>query len=262
MKLHYALGLTLVTALTVQQSSAAEGAQSFHAEYSVSYLGLTIARSRFESTISDRSFKLDGSLSSAGIAELFDDTKGTTSASGRFIDDVVRPDAFRTDYTTGRKAKRIAISFDGGVVSKTVNVPPPKPRGKDWVKVGASQLRGVADPLSATLVRADRPEAVCARTLKVYDGELRADLALTLSEKGPVSIGGYEGEAVVCDARFVPVAGYRMGHKSIEYLKNRSKIRITFAPLGTTGVYAPIRATVGTRIGTITISARGMKQVN
>lgn len=257
-----ALGLAMGMASTVPQPVAAEGKQSFQAEYSVSYLGLTIARSRFESTIGDRSFSLEGSLSSAGIAELFDDTKGTTSASGSFIDDVVRPDAFRTDYTTGKKAKRIAISFAGGSVSKTVSVPPPKPRGKDWVAVGASQLRGVADPLSATLVRANRLEAVCGRTLKVYDGELRANLALTLSEKGPVSIGGYEGEAVVCDARFVPVAGYRKGHKSIEYLKNRSKIRITFAPLGTTGVYAPIRATIGTRIGTITISARGMKQVN
>ena len=44
--------------------------------------------------------------------------------------------------------------------------------------------------------------------MKVYDGELRADLGLKLSENAPAD-RGYEGEAVVCDVRFVPVAGYR-----------------------------------------------------
>jgi hypothetical protein len=255
--------LAIVAAVAfVANAAAAEKAQSFHADYYVSYLGLTIAKSSFKSTISDRSFSLDGSLSSAGLAELFDDTKGTTSASGSFSRGIARPDVFAADYTTGRKAKKIAISFADGTVIKTVNVPPPKPRGDDWVAVGENQLRDVADPLSATLVRADSLDKVCGRTLQVFDGELRADLALALAERGPVSIGGYEGDAVVCEGRFMPVAGYRKGHKSIEYLKNRSKIRITFAPLGTTGVYAPIRATVGTRIGTITISARGMKQID
>jgi hypothetical protein len=256
-----AFGSAVVMLAAVGPSVAAERAQSFRAEYSISYLGLTLARSNFESTIDDKSFRLQGSLSSAGIAEMFDDTKGTTSASGSFVGGLARPDAFTADYTTGRKAKKIVIGFAGGSVSKTLNIPPPKPRGEDWIAVGANQLRGVADPLSATLVRADSLEEVCGRTLKVFDGEMRADLALALAEKGPVSIGGYEGEAVVCEARFLPVAGFRKGHKSIEYLKNRSKIRITFAPLGTTGVYAPIRATIGTRIGTITISARGMKQI-
>ena len=260
-KLLRAVGVAVVVLAAMGPSAAADSAQSFRAEYSISYLGLTLARSNFESTIDDKSFRLQGSLSSAGIAEMFDDTKGTTSASGSFVRGLARPDTFAADYTTGRKAKKIVIGFAGGSVSKTVNIPPPKPRGQDWISVSASQLRGVADPLSATLVRADRLEEVCGRTLKVFDGEMRADLSLALAEKGPVSIGGYEGDAVVCEARFLPVAGFRKGHKSIEYLKNRSKIRITFAPLGTTGVYAPIRATIGTRIGTITISARGLKQI-
>ena len=34
---------------------------------------------------------------------------------------------------------------------------------------------------------------------------------------------------------------------------------VTFAPLGQTGVYAPIHATVGTQIGTVTISARAFR---
>jgi Protein of unknown function (DUF3108) len=249
---------TLTLAATAMEVPAApvDTPQSFRSEYFVSYLGFTIARSSFESTVSRSSFRVNGSLSSAGIAEIFDDTKGTTSVSGRFAGGSALPTAFVANYTSGRKAKKIAISFANGAVSKTVNMPPLKKRGSDWVPVGAGHLKGVADPLSAALVRADSAEAVCNRTLKIFDGEMRANLALSPVSVGPSPVRGYEGETVTCQANFTPVAGYRKGHKSIEYLKNRSKIRITFAPLAATGVYAPIYATVGTRIGTVTIRAR------
>ena len=36
---------------------------------------------------------------------------------------------------------------------------------------------------------------------------------------------------------------------------------VTFAPLGQTGVYAPIHATVGTQIGTITVRARAVRSL-
>jgi hypothetical protein len=71
-----------------------------------------------------------------------------------------------------------------------------------------------------------------------------------------MAVDGWEGETVTCSVGFKPVAGYRKGRKALDYLKNRSRMTITFAPLGRTGVYAPVRATVGTQIGTITVQAR------
>ncbi len=242
--------------------SGAAAAQSFRSEYTISFLGLTLARSKFDSSFDGDRFRLRGSMSSAGIAQIFDDTKGTVSASGRFSGTSPRPDGFVTNYVSGRKAKKTEIGFAGGNVSKVVNVPAPKKRGDDWVPVAKADLRAVLDPLSATLVRADKPEQVCGRTVKMFDGEMRANLVLNYVSTGKVSIPGYSGEAVTCSARFVPVGGYRSGHKSIEYLKNRSKIAISFAPIGTTGVYAPVHATVGTQIGTITIRARNFEAVN
>jgi len=237
-------------------------AAAFRSEYTVSYLGLTIARSYFESTFDGNRFKVSGSMSSAGIAQIFDDTKGTVTARGRFAGAGPLPDNFVTNYTSGDKKKKTEIGFAGGNVSKVVNIPPLKKRGRDWVKVADADLRAVTDPLSGTLIRADSAEKVCGRTVKMFDGEMRANLVLDYVSKGPVSLPGYSGEAVTCRARFVPVAGYKKGHRSIEYLKNRSKIAISFAPIGTTGVYAPVRATVGTQIGTITIEARKFEAVN
>ena len=236
--------------------------QLFHSEYSVSFLGFTVARSRFESAFSGRTFSIKGSLASAGIAQIFDDTRGTVSASGRFAGSTPRPDHFATTYISGRKAKKTEIGFSEGNVVSTVNVPPLKKRGEDWVSLSRQDLRTVVDPISAALVRAKGLEHVCDRTVKMYDGEMRADLVLAYSSIEPVSFPGYKGDAIFCSARFVPVAGYRKGHKSIAYLQNRSKIAIAFAPVGTTGVYAPVYATVGTQIGTITIRARKFEAAN
>lgn len=251
-----------VAVLFTSGSAGAAAAQSFRSEYTISFLGLTIARSKFDSSFDGDRFSLRGSMSSAGIAQIFDDTKGTVSASGRFSGTSPRPDDFVTNYVSGSKAKKTEIGFSGGNVSKVVNVPPLKKPDDDWVPVAKADLRAVLDPLSATLVRADKPDQVCSRTVKMFDGEMRANLVLSYVSTGPVSIPGYSGEAVTCSARFVPVGGYRSGHKSIEYLKNRSKIAISFAPIGTTGVYAPVYATVGTQIGTITIRARKFEAVN
>lgn len=252
----------LLLAAGLPASAAHSSPQLFHSEYSVSFLGLTIARSRFESTISGKGFAIKGSLASAGIGQIFDDTKGAVSSSGRFAGATPRPDHFVTTYVSGRKARKTEIGFSGGDVTSTVNVPPLKKRGEDWVPLSGQDLRTVVDPISAALVRADSPEQVCGRTVKMYDGELRADVVLDYSSIEPVSFPGYKGDAVFCRARFVPVAGYRKGHRSIAYLQNRSKIAIAFAPVGATGVYAPVYATVGTQIGTITIRARKFEAAN
>ena len=90
----------------------------------------------------------------------------------------------------------------------------------------------------------------------MFDGELRADLTLDYVESGDISVTGYEGRTVTCSMRFTPVAGYRKDRRALEFLRTKSRIMVTFAQLGKTGVYAPIHATIGTEIGTITVKAR------
>lgn len=255
---------TFVLAMTVAAPTprapsvvkVASGPQTFKGEYIVSYLGLTVARSSFISTFAGNTVTVTGKMSSAGIASIFDGTSGTSSFSGQINPKGVTPASFQTNYTTGKKKKSTSISFSGGNVTKTVNVPPTKKRAK-WVPLGANDLHAVSDPVSATLIRASGPADVCNRTLKVYDGEMRADIRLTHISTGKVP--GHDGEAVTCSAKFIPISGYRPDSSSLIYLKNKAKITISFAPLGETGIYAPVRATVGTKIGTVTLTARRSK---
>lgn len=254
-----ALFLALVVTVTppkkAEDGKPVTGAQVFRGDYSVSFLGLAVAKTSFQTTIKDGHFSISGSASSTGLAEIFDPTSGSIRANGRFSGGATRPDAYQVDYVMGKKAKSTRISFAGGNVAKTVNQPPLRKK-PNWVPVTKANLNAVMDPISASLIRAESLGEVCGRTVKVYDGEMRADLQLGPGSTQPINMAGYKGEAITCTAKFVPVAGYRAGHRSIEYLKNRARITIMFAPLGQTGIYAPIRATVSTQIGPITVQAR------
>lgn len=227
---------------------AAAGTHAFRADYTVTLLGLPVARASFDSIFERGRFRIDGSLSSSGIARLFDDTKGTTSVEGVIRGADVRPGAFSANYVSGRKKGVTEIRFAGGTVKSVHNRPQQKRNPKTWVAVSAAHLKAALDPLSSTLIVATRPEEVCNRTIPFFDGELRADLKL-------VPAGGPNGERITCTVRFEPVAGYRTDRKQIDYLKNRSRISITFAPLPGTGIYTPVDASVGTQIGTLRIQA-------
>jgi len=237
-------------------SGGALAGDVYTGEYTVSYLGLPIARSTFTSTFDGDQVRISGSVSSAGIAKIFDSTTGSSSFAGRVGPQGVIPAAFNTSYKSGKKSQRTSITFVDGNVVKTVNVPPTKKRRR-WVPLRAGDLSAVSDPISATLLRAKSPAEICDRTIKLYDGEMRANVVLGHISTGEVP--GYDGAAVTCSAKFVPVSGYRPDSSSLAYLKNRSKITIAFAPLGKTGIYAPVYATVGTKIGTVTVTARRTK---
>jgi len=98
------LSHALVAALAVALPSAASAAspQSFKGEYTVSFLGLSIARSTFSSHYENGAYAIDGTVSAAGLAKLFDDTRGTISSKGTISGKKMVPQAFRADYTSGK----------------------------------------------------------------------------------------------------------------------------------------------------------------
>jgi len=240
-------------------AQAKEPPQTFSGDYVVSFLGLTVARSRVSAVLEDGRFSMEGTLASAGFARFFDDTDGTVASSGGFSDNSTRPASFRLAYRQGEKPTTTVMSFAKGRVVKAETLPLPKPRGADWVTVAPGDLDGVVDPLSATLVKASGPQDVCRRRVAVFDGEMRLDLALSPVAEGSGRVDGEPVATVTCKAKVKPVSGFRKGRRALEFLEKRSRIMVVLAPLGTTGVYAPVHATVGTEIGTVSIRARGFR---
>lgn len=254
--------ILLAFALAMVPSLSIAAAKTFSGDYSLSFLGIPVAKATFDSSYEGESYEVKGKVSSAGLAAFFDDTRGTISSRGSFGGGRTRPRAFRADYVSGKVSSLVDVRFSGDNVSSTEVVPPPKKRGKTWIPLGAGDLRAVADPIAATVIKASSLDKVCGRTVKMYDGELRADLRLTEVSRKKMSIKGFSGETVTCRMGFQPVSGYRTDKKALTFLRDRSRIMVTFAPLGETGVYAPIYATVSTEIGTITVRARRFEATN
>jgi hypothetical protein len=112
------------------------------------------------------------------------------------------------------------------------------------------------------MVPATDPSSVCNRTLSVFDGQTRADIKLSFNGTESFTADGFTGESVICSAKFIPISGYQKGKKSIDYLANKSRISVSFASLGNSGIYAPVVARIGTQIGTLKISASRFEKVN
>jgi hypothetical protein len=235
-------------------------AETFKSEYVVSLYGLSVAKSNFTTKVDGKAYSISGSLQSAGLAELFDDTRGTINVSGSVAKDTVQPASYAVNYTSGKKKKRTALGFARGGIVSVENSPEIKKRDP-WIEVQPTHLRSVNDPLSAFLVRAVSLETVCNNTLRIFDGEVRADLKLSPVGPGTVETAGYSGPAMTCAVRMVPISGYRKGKKQIEYLRKSTNMSVTFIPIGTTGLYAPALAKVGTQIGTVTIRAKRLEAV-
>ena len=223
-------------------------------QYNAFLYGLRIGQATFESSFEGRSFSITGHFASAGIARIFERTDGTLSVSGRIGDKTSQPREYVLSYTSGQERKSTTIRFRDGRVTETQNLPEEKNSGKDWVPVSDEHLSDVADPLSALMIPAASGDEVCRRTVRIYDGEIRADFVLEPAAERDRFVGA----AVTCRARFVPVAGYRKGRSSIAYLREKGRILLGFKPIDGSALFAPVEATIATRIGTVHIKARAL----
>lgn len=244
-----------LVALALIAARPAHAAQSYQTDYRVSLLGLSIARASFSTKVTDGAYQITGTLASSGLASLFDDTNGKVNVTGQFSESGPVPTSYVVKYRHGNRDKSTSIAFTKGNVMNTTNVPPIRKK-KNWVELSPADLQSVADPISGVMVSANRPEQVCTQTLHIYDGLTRVDLKLSPSGRTqPFATKGFKGNAITCTAKFVPIAGYQKGRKAIEYLKNSSKISLTFASLGNSAIYSPVLAKIGTQVGTVTVFA-------
>ena len=240
--------------LTISAVDFANAAQ-YQAEYKVTYLGLTVAKSNFTSTIVGNNYSVKGSLRTAGLVRAVQKTTGTTHIKGQLGKKGAVPSSFNMSYQSGKKAtKTTSVTFKGGNVVATKNSSPARKKGK-WKALTARHLKSVVDPLSATLIRGKTPQELCNRTIRYFDGKMRGDVKLKYAGRRPFSTKGYKGLTVHCAGRFMPVAGYDQNKKDIKWMRDNGRISVSFAPVDNSGLHAPVMADVKTRRGNVRVRA-------
>ena len=241
--------IALLSVLTCQAS-----AEQFNSAFSISIWGLPLASLDMTSEINDKTFNLQGSLKSSALADIVEPIRGTVTTTGRMGANGAIPARYDLKYTYGKKNKRTSLVLANGKVASFENVPPVKKRDP-WIEVAPEHLLKVFDPVSGFVVKAGSLGEVCNRTISVFDGEVRADIRMSGGKMGEFSTKGYSGPVITCRLGVNPISGYRKGKKQIEYLRNSKTMSLTFAPVGTTGTYAPVQARIGTQIGVVSVTA-------
>ena len=221
-------------------------------DYSIRLSGLPVATASFRSQFNGNRYSISGSLHSAGLADIFASTRGTTSVSGIVSRDRLRATSYSVTYRSGKRGRAIDVTFRNGNVVHASMVPARK-KPDNWVPVSNADMRSVLDPISGLIIPAG--SRVCPKTLPIFDGESRMDLRLTSKGTKPFTTEGFQGEAVVCGIRFIPKSGYRKGRDDVEYLRRLKTMEIWFAKAEGANVYAPVYVQIPTKLGSVTVSA-------
>ena len=237
---------------------AATAETRLNVKYGVSVAGFPVGSARLSYALDGKGYTVTGSGRTTGVVRLFSDGHGKVSAAGTLNGAGPAPAAFAYDVTDDDGKETLNMAFSGNRVGKVELNPPENPKKlKRRVPLQHSHKVGVLDPLSALFIPADA-NTVCNRTLPIFDGEQRFDLVLSRKRTDQFRGGkkNYKGKIVVCAVSYRPIAGHRANKKEVKYMQGNSGMEIWMAPVGDTGVMAPISGRLNTQIGPMIVHAR------
>jgi hypothetical protein len=238
----------------------AQADNRLEARYTASIAGIPIGSGTWMIDIGENRYVAAASGSTTGLLRIFVGGQGTGAARGTFLAGKLMPSAYAATIDTYDTSSAVRLSIADGKV-RSSEVEPPLKHDPERVPLTRAHEEGVLDPMTATLVRMPGtgtllvPEA-CQRTLAIFDGRLRYDLALGFKRMDTAHADkGYSGPVVVCSVSFTPIAGHIPSRTAIKYLTKQTDIEIWLAPIAGTRVLAPFRAEGPTPIGKAVLQA-------
>ena len=253
-----ALIVALATAIGVTPASAQA---QFDARYTLSMAGLAIGKLTWRTQLgaSDYTSSAKGGIS--GFLSLLVSGEGSVTAKGRIKDGQPQPVSFVSDVAREDEKVSVQITFDGPRV-RDLKVEEP-PLESDRVPITPAHKSGVIDPISAFLVPSPIPgpadplsREACERTLSMFDGRRRYDLALSFKRLDMIKgEGGKQKTALVCAIKFVPMSGHRSSSPLIKFLSEGRDIEVWLVPVAGTRILAPIRFSVASLVGNMVLQA-------
>ena len=233
-------------------------AQRLDARYVISMTGIRVGQSAWTVNIDNDHYSVSASGGSVDLLNVLLRGEGMARVSGSIADGRLVPEQFSSSLIEEGEKIDLKMTFAEGNVSMVEsNARPPDP---DRVPVTQSHVRGVTDPLSALVLPAaggDNSPAKesCERTLAVFDGRRRYDLALSFKRVEKMQHRPEGERLLVCNVVLRPIAGHRADSMIMRYVAGRRDMEISFAPIAGTRFLAPFRLSLPTLIGTMAVQA-------
>lgn len=234
-------------------AGSAASAGEVQALYAASFMGIGIAKASLSIKVERGAYAAKLHISTAGLARIVSSEETFVDAKG-YVGRSLVPSTYEL-MSRGDTVTQVSMALGGGNVRNLRAIPELIER-EDRVPVTAASKRHVVDPLSAAILPVARDDKdVCDRTLPVFDGWTRYDIKLDYTGTEKIKLPGYEGDAVHCSARWVPVAGHREGTKSTEFMRDNRDLNVWYVPMADGKVLVPSRISVQTMRGLLLVTA-------
>jgi hypothetical protein len=231
-------------------------ATSLRADYAVTIRGIIVGTATLTATVEGSRYSAEFSGGIVGLARLFSDAHTSAHAAGAISAGGLQPEEYEHLWYEDDETETVKLRFSGPTLTD-IALDPPIKRPERYVPVTAEQKVDVLDPLSALLW----PESngataeICDRTLPVFDGKRRFDLALSFLREDSSKTGG---AAIVCGVRYVPISGHRAKGEGDSFIKDGKGMEVWVASTAA-GLLLPVRIQLDTRIGRIVFRATAVE---
>ncbi len=248
--------------LAASVSGATAQQTRLDAAYSVHLAGIPIGQGAIILDLNQAGFAAAGTAKFTGLVRMIAKGEGTSTVRGSFAANRVISSMYSTQSSTSERNEKIEINVVNGFAQEFSVLPPPQDRDGNRVPITQAARTNVVDPLSAGLMLVSAPGDVlnpdsCNRTLPIFDARFRYDVVLSYlrTEDAPKKTVGYQGPVLVCQARYVPIAGHRKDRPQVQQLANNRELFVWLAPVSGTRVLVPIKVSISTGIGTMVVEA-------
>ena len=249
-------GAALLVCGLCEQAAAAD----LKVAYRLTLAGMTLGNAELAAKISGEKYDLRMNAQLTGLAGLFTASgRGGAASTGSLSGNRLLTSGFSATAKTSGAERTVQVALSAGTASE-VKIEPPFESRPDRVPLQDSHKRGIIDPLSAVLGvvpvngKPDDP-ANCNRSIPVFDGTQRFNVNLSYVETKRVQKPGFAGPVLVCNARYVPVAGHRPQRWAVKYMQDNRDMAVWLAHVEGTRVLVPLRINVQTYLGMSTVEA-------
>ena len=248
------LGLAL--ALGIASPASAE---TLRAHYGVSLVGLHIGELTADGTLEPQAYRMQLTAHLTGMAAMISSVRMALTSTGAMHKDRLQPSTYATSTVNSSDTRTLRMALKAGSVKAVEIVPPPEFHG-ERVPVTEANKRNILDPTSALIMPVPVAAALvgpaaCDRTLPIYDGYARFDIALHYAGQRDVDVAGYSGPVSVCSARYMPISGHLVNSRSTAFMAQNEGIEVWLAPVEHAHVVVPIRVAMPTMAGQLEIEA-------
>ena len=233
-------------------------AQSLDAHYAISMTGIRVGQSAWTVNIDSDRYSASANGGSVDLLNVLLRGEGVARVSGSIKDGRLVPATFSSSLVEDGVKGDLKMTLEDGIVTAVEDSGPPPTA--DRVPLTQLHVQGVTDPLSALLIPDAGGEAApakesCERTLAVFDGRRRYDLALSFKRVEKMQHRPEGERLLVCNVVLRPIAGHRADSMIMRYVAGRRDMEISFAPIAGTRFLAPFRLSLPTLIGTMAVQA-------